>query len=222
VYETENIVLNQFYTDLLNEMATGSPTGGINLQLNALAVGIGTTAALRTDTGLASEWQGTTVALTSASLTGGIAITSVPCTPLSVALPASAAIVVGGTAMTVDVAGAAIGATAIPVLSVTPITTIASGATITYAAVSVTPQRASLTATTPNFADPPQMVYSFYLPAGANAVPVQFQEAGLLYNASSLAAATAPSRWATHAVFAYQKGLNVDVRIDYTLARSLT
>jgi hypothetical protein len=221
-YETENIVLNGFYQDLLNEMQTGSPTGGINMAVNGMAFGIGVTTPLRTDGNPASEWQGTQVALTTSSLSG--AITAVPCTPLAVAIAAAAAITVAGQAMTVTGAGAAIGATSIPINSMTPSPTIPTGSVVSYAAISasMTPQRLSLTATSSNYADPPQATWSFYLPAGSNSVAVQFQEAAMLYNASSLVAAGAPSRWATHALFSYQKAPNTDVRVDYNLQRITT
>jgi hypothetical protein len=224
VYETENIVLNQFYQDLLTEMQSGSAFGGLNLLMNAMALGIGTSTPARTDAGLGGEWQGTNVAGTTSSLASGTPITAVPCSPLAVALPAAAAITVAGQAMTVTGAGAAIAATSIPVNSVTPSPTIPTGSAVAYAAASstMTPQRLALTNVAGNYADPPQATFSYYLPAGSNSVAVQFQEAGLLYNASSLVAAGSPTRWATHAAFVYQKAPNTDVRLDYTLQRILT
>lgn len=220
VLTAKNIVLNAFYNDLFNIMNAGASPA--SLVIGALALGISNVAVARTDTGLGNEWSGVNIGKLASQLNSGTPYTAIPlATPLPVALVSTNALTIGAISPTVSAAGAAQGVTSIPVNSVTPGSNILTGTAVSFAGLSVTAQRMSPTATTPTITDPPSNIWSFYLPAGANAVAFQFQEAGLLYNAPSLTPGGTGS-WATHALFAYNKPVNTDVRIDYTLQRTLT
>lgn len=69
-----------------------------------------------------------------------------------------------------------------------------------------------------NTSDPPAATLSFFLPAGDGAVTLT--EAGLFHAGATLTPAS--GRMTSHVAFAYSKASNLDLRVDYTLTRSLT
>lgn len=216
--EARNIVLNGFYNDLFSVMGGTAVT----LAINALALGYqsGTITPARTDTGLAVEWANPVTTLTTALTNGQTGITALAVAATPEPIPSGTSIQLGTGQTVTTSASTAAGATSIPVTSFTASQAygIGTGLNVT----SWTPQRVGITLVTPTTTDPPQSVFSFYLPAAANLVTIVFTEAGLLYNNSSVTPNGAPSRFATHAAFSYTKAPNTDLRIDYTLARSLT
>lgn len=223
VMETENIVLNGFYNDLIAYMQGTA----IVLAPNALALGYGTgLAPARAETHLVSEWVNPACTL-NAQLNSGTAYTQATVTGLVVPLPVGTVIQFGaGQTATLTTAAASGAATLFFTAGLNGTGAVASQNYLVGSAVNVTswvPQRCSLTATGFSAADPPQGTWSFYLPASANSVNLALTEAAMLYKNSSLTPGNLGASWfATHAAFAYTKNPNTDLRIDYTLARSLT
>lgn len=217
VLEVPNIVVNGFYNDLFNVMGGGT----VALTVNGLALGYqsGTITPARADTALAVEWNNPVTTLTTALTNGQTGITALAVAACPEPIPTATSIQLGSGQTVTTSASTAAGATSIPVNSFTASQAygIGTGVNVT----SWTPQRMGVTLLTPTTTDPPQQIFSFYLAAAANLVSIVFTEAGLLYNNSSLAAG-GTAHFATHAVFSYTKGPNVDLRIDYTLARALT
>ena len=64
-------------------------------------------------------------------------------------------------------------------------------------------------------ADPPNGVYSFFIPAGTTQT---FTEAGMFHGPASAVLGT--GRLTSRVAFSYTQPSNTDVRIDYTLTRS--
>lgn len=227
-----NIVLNGFYNDLFQVM-NGT---AINLTVNALALGYGLTpisgvaATDRIGTGLQAEWNNP-VGTIQTQLNSGSAYTAAQVTGIPAIIPVGTVVQFGvaGTPQTATVTTQLTGNNGTQTL------TFSAGLNGTNAnanqnypvgtgiiVTNWTPQRLGTTLFTPSTTDPPNGVWSFYLAAAANLVAITFTEAGLLYKASSLVAGGAPAYFATHAAFAYTKAVNTDLRVDYTLARSLT
>lgn len=225
----DNIVLDSFYNALFNVMAAGASPK--NLAIGALALGYGVSPAfaradggvLGTSNPLKNEWITAAASLTTQITNGTVGVTTLACTGASACAPAlpSGTHLQLGTGQTVTTNGAtAAGATSITVNAFTASATYPVGTAINV--TDWTAQRMAPTLTTPTTTDPPQMVWSFYLAAAANVIAITFTEAALLFNGPSLAAGGSVVDFATHVAFAYSKPTNTDVRLDYTLARSLT
>jgi hypothetical protein len=217
VLDAENIVLNGFYNDLIANMQGGAQA----LNINGLAIGWGQSVVpARADIGLVKEFNNPVTTL-SAQLNNATAYTAMSVVACPEPIPAGTSIQLGAGQTVVTSGASAAGATTININSFTANQNyvIGTGLNVT----SWTPQRMSTTATAAVQTDPPNGTWSFYLPAAANQVNVAFTEAGLLYRNSSLTPGdVASTHFATHAVFSYTKNVNTDLRIDYTLARSLT
>jgi hypothetical protein len=215
--EWHNIVLNQFYIDLFVAMSSGAWIGNIG----AMALGVKASPAfVRTDTGLTKEWLNPVATLTTQITSGATGVVALAVTGGVRGAIASGTQLQLGAGQTVVTSGAvADGATSIPVTSFTATSTYTVGTAVNV--LDWTPQRMGVTLTTPNVADPPSNVWSFYLAAAANVANVVFTEAGLMYTTPSLVAGGA-GKFATHVAFAYTKNVNTDTRFDYTLQRALT
>jgi hypothetical protein len=217
VGEWDNIVLNQFYIDLFTLMSGASPV----LNIGALALGVKASPAFaRTDTGLTKEWQNPVALLTTSIANGAVGVTSLACTGgVKGAIATGTNILLGtGPGQTVVTNGAtADGATSITVVSFTSSQLQPINAPI--AVSDWTPQRMSVSLVTPNNADPPSNVWSFYLAAAANVANVVFTEAALMYQTPSLVAGGSGT-FATHVAFSYTKVVSTDLRLDYTLQRT--
>lgn len=215
--EWENIVLNQFYIDLFSLMSAGSPV----LNVAALALGVKASPTFaRTDTGLIEEWINPVATITTQINNGTVGVTSIACTGgVKGQIPTGANIQLG-TGQTVVTNGVTNdGATSITVVAFTANQNYIVGTAINV--TDWTPQRCSTTLTTPTNTDPPSNVWSFYLAAAANVASVIFTEAGLMYSNPSLVAGGA-GKFATHVAFSYTKLITTDLRLDYTLQRTLT
>lgn len=213
-----NIVLNQFYVDLFSLMSAGSPV----LNVGALALGVKASPVFaRTDTGLTKEWINPVATLSTQIANGATGVTSLATAGgVQGQIPTGANIVLG-TGQTVVTNGVTNdGATSITVVSFTASQLYAVGTTVNVS--DWTPQRVSPSLTTPTNTDPPSNVWSFYLAAAANTASVIFTEAGLMYQNPSLVAGSGVGKFATHVAFAYTKLVTTDLRLDYTLQRTLT
>lgn len=211
-----NIVLNGFYNDLFSVMYQGTAV----LQINAMALGYGVAPTFnRTDTSLAVEWNNPVTTL-AVALVSGTAYTSLSIAATPVLIPINSTIQLGTGQTVTTSADTAVNATTVAVTSFTASQAYAIGTGLNV--TTWTPQRSAITLWTPTTTDPPQATWSFYFPAASNQLAITFTEAGLLYKTSSLTPAGSPSNFATHAAFAYTKNPNSDLRLDYTLARSLT
>jgi hypothetical protein len=225
VFEADNVVLNQWYIDLFGQIdaAPADRPGGVDPEFSLMALGYGvnpTTSTpanlppLRTDTQLVFEWSNTVAKLTTARTNAGGPYTTLPCTPLPLAIASGATIVLNGQTLTLT-ATAALGATSITVASFTPVLghddPIGTGIVYTDITIHV-PQRLSLVVGVISPSDPPSVTLSYFLPAASNSTPITFTEAGLLYTSGI-------AQFGTHVGFAYTKGGNTDLRVDYFLAR---
>jgi hypothetical protein len=229
VLEAENIVLNGFYNDLIAYMQGVATV----MAPNALALGYGVAplsgvpATDRIVTALKNEWVNPSCTV-NAQLNLGTAYTQATVTGLVVPMPVGTVVqFANGQTATLTTAAATGAVTLFFTAGLNGTGAVVSGANIVVGSgVTVnswTPQRCSLTATAAAVTDPPQGTWSFYLPASANGVNIAFTEAGLLYKNSSLVPGNVAATYlATHAAFAYTKNTNTDLRIDYSLARSLT
>lgn len=223
--EASNIVVNDFYDILFDVMGQVIQATSTLLVPNVLGLGYGISPSpARTDTTLLAEWSNP-VALLSTGLANSTPYTSLACTAgCPVALASGTTLQLdppgGGQVVTTSSATVA-GATSIPVVSFTTTRVYAIGTQIGVTTASWTPQRLPLTIGSVNTADPPSVTLSYYLTAAANAIPITFTEAMLYCNGASLTPLTANDQ-VTHAAFSYTKNTNTDLRIDYTLTRSLT
>ena len=210
-----NILVNQWYLDLFAGLANYPPATNLSPANLALGYGVSPTFT-RTDTALKLEWSTTIATLTVAS--GTVATTSLTVTTLPLGLANLVSVTLGasGTPQTLTVTPAvASGATNLTVSSFTPNQNWPIGTPIIYNDVTVhVPQRPSLVLGTTNATDPVSGTFSYYLPASANTSPLTFTEAGLVYAGNT--------KFMSHVAFAYTKNGNTDLRIDYTLNRSLT
>lgn len=214
--EWSNIVVNAFYNDLFSAMSGGAPA--LNVLACAVGVGVSPTFA-RADVGLKNEWINPVALLSTAIANGATGQTTLLCAAgCPAAIPNSTNILIGSQALVAN-PGEAAGATSIRVNSFTSAALYPIGTGINVS--DWTPQRMPTSLTTAAPADPPAMTWSFYLAAAVNAATVTFTEAGMLYNSPSLVAGGAGT-FATHVAFAYAKLVNTDLRLDYTLQRTLT
>jgi hypothetical protein len=215
-YEAENILVNQWYTDMFQQIQP-TPPGGMNLSPNNLALGYGVSPTFtRPDTALKQEWSTTVATLTVAS--GTVATTSLTVSALPLGIANNISVTLGntGTPQTLNVTPAVLaGATNLTVTSFTPNQNWPIGTPIIYSDVTIhVPQRPSIVLGGYNTTDPVFGTWSYYLPASANSVPFTFTEAGLVYNSNT--------KLMSHVAFSYTKNGNTDLRIDYILTRSST
>lgn len=214
-----NIVLNQFYVDLFTAMSGSSPA--LNVLACALGVQLSPTFA-RTDTGLNDEWANP-VGLLSTSIANGAVgqVTLLVAAGVHGQIPTGTNLLLGtgpGQALVTN-GVTADGATSITVNSFTSSQLQPIGANIVVS--DWTPQRLPTSLTTATPADPPSNTWSFYLAAAANVASVVFTEAAILYSNPSMVSLGA-GKAATHVAFSYTKLINTDLRLDYTLQRTLT
>jgi hypothetical protein len=226
-YEAENVILNQWYQDLFGQLGPfGDRPAGMDVGFSDLQFGYQPSPTFaEADTALQFVWGDVFSKLGTA--TAAVPTTALDITPFPSPIEiASGATITVGAGLTLDTfvtsAAVNIGDTSIAVVShtphVQPIGTIVSYHDIT----AYVPQVAPINYGSPGFTGPePNVTYSFFLPAAANAAPIKFTEAGLRYN--PLYTGSVPSgagrNLGSHVAFAYTKNGNTDLRIDYTLTR---
>jgi hypothetical protein len=209
-FEAENVILDQWYVTLLNQLGP-DPLDSRDIGMNNLALGYGISPTPDiTDVTLDFEWTDAAATLTAPTVV--TPTTSLAVTALPYKIAAGETIKVGPIDVPILSADANPGDVTIAVTSYTPSAVYPVGTRVIYINLAVyIPQRLPAVVNTVDSTSPPSTVISFFLMAASNSEPITFTEAGLIYATNTA--------FASHVAFAYTKSGNTDLRVDYTLAR---